>query len=590
MKSLSYLNKYLRQYKWLLLGGIVFIAISDFFGVWAQDFVREAFDTVEDSFLKEKETKTGEFFSLLTWFVLMYLLYNVIKGFFLFLQRQTIIVMSRHIEFHLKNEVYEHYQKLTPAFYKRNNTGDLMNRISEDVGRVRMYVGPGIMYTINLVVLFVLVIYKMISVNPELTLYVLAPLPLMAILVYTISKKLNRESEQVQKQQSLLSTIAQETFSGIRIIKSYGIEERKKQDFNSASQEYKKRNIKLTTTNAWFMPAMTLLVGISTALTVLIGGYQWLEGRVSMGNIPEFVIYVNMLTWPFASVGWVTSLVQRAAASQERINEFLSTQPEIKTGTEKPASLQGKIEFKNVSFVYPDTGITALKNVSFSIEPGQTLGVIGRTGSGKSTLSALLTRQYDDYSGEILLDGRPITSYDTAWLRSHIGYVPQDVFLFSDTIKENILFGTQPGQVNNTDLEQAADNAAVLDNIRSFPAGFETVLGERGITLSGGQKQRVSIARAIIRKPSLLLFDDCLSAVDTETEDTILNNLLRIMKGHSTLLISHRVSTVKHADKIVVLDNGQIVEEGIHADLLLAKGNYHSLYVKQSIEKEEVSD
>lgn len=583
MKSLAHLNKYLVQYKWLLLGGIVFIAISDYFGVRSQEYVRLAFDSVE----KPSDNPAVNF---IIWCVTMYVVFNLVKGFFLFLQRQTIIVMSRHIEYHLKNEVYEHYQKLTPAFYKRNNTGDLMNRISEDVGRVRMYLGPGIMYTINLVVLFILVIYQMLSVNAELTLYVLAPLPLMGILVYTISKKLNRESEQVQSQQSLLSTLAQETFSGIRIIKSYGIEERKKQDFHRASLEYKKRNIKLTTTNAWFMPAMTLLVGISTALTVLIGGYQWLEGKVTMGNIPEFVIYVNMLTWPFASVGWVTSLVQRAAASQERINEFLSTQPEIKTGTEKPASLRGEIVFNHVSFVYPDTGIKALKNVSFSIKPGETLGVIGRTGSGKSTLSALLTRQYDDYEGEILLDGKPITHYDTHWLRSNIGYVPQDVFLFSDTIKENILFGLQPGMATQTDLEQAAADAAVLENIRSFPEGFETMLGERGITLSGGQKQRVSIARAIIRRPSLLLFDDCLSAVDTETEDAILNNLLRIMKGQTTLLISHRVSTVKHASNIIVLDHGEIVESGNHADLLAAKGNYYSLYVKQSIEKEEVSD
>jgi ATP-binding cassette, subfamily B, multidrug efflux pump len=335
---------------------------------------------------------------------------------------------------------------------------------------------------------------------------------------------------------------------------------------------------------------MTLLVGISTTLTILVGGYQWLQGKVTMGNIPEFVIYVNMLTWPFASVGWVTSLVQRAAASQERINEFLSTVPEVKTGSAKPATLEGKIQFNNVSFVYPDTGITALKNISFTIDKGKTLGVIGKTGSGKSTLSALLTRQYDDYSGEILLDGKLITQYDTSWLRTKTGYVPQDVFLFSDTIKENILFGMQPNEATAEEMEQAASDAAVLDNIRSFPAGFETILGERGITLSGGQKQRVSIARAIIRKPSLLLFDDCLSAVDTETEDTILNNLLRIMQGRTTLLISHRVSTVKHADMIIVLDHGKIVESGSHTELLAAKGNYYTLYVKQSIEKEEVSD
>lgn len=595
MKSLSHLNKFLLNYKWLLLLGMLFIIISNFFAVISPELIRVSFDSVFDTFGKmEKGTLTGEEATQLIIRVAlfnagMFMLYALLKGVFLFFMRQTIIVMSRHIEYDQKNEIFHKYQQLSLSFYRKNNTGDLMNRISEDVSRVRMYLGPGIMYTANLVVLFVMILIQMFRINPELSVYVLIPLPLMGILVYVVSVRINKQSEEVQNQQSTLTTHAQEAFSGIRVLKTYGKEEEFAADFKKESEEYKKRVLRMIKTDALFHPIIALLIGLSTVLTVFMGGLFVVEGKISIGTIPEFLFYVNMLTWPFASVGWVTSLVQRAAASQERINEFLHTDTEIKNHNPVPHEITGEIEFRNVNFTYPDSGIVALKNVNVTVNAGETLAIIGKTGSGKSTMAALINRLYDPTSGEILLDGQPLQKANLDSLRSNTGYVPQEVFLFSDTISNNIAFGLKEGERNQELIEQAARDAAIYGNIMEFKERFETVVGERGITLSGGQKQRISIARAIIRNPKILVFDDCLSAVDTETEDEILRNLKRIMKGRTSVIISHRVSSVKHANKIIVLHHGQVVEEGTHQQLLDKKGFYFDIYRKQLLEDEKIT-
>ncbi|MGB6036876.1 MAG: ABC transporter ATP-binding protein, partial [Cryomorphaceae bacterium] len=515
---------------------------------------------------------------------------SVLKGVFLFFTRQTIIVMSRLIEFDLKNEVFDHYQKLTLAFYRRNNTGDLMNRISEDVSQVRMYLGPAIMYSINLVVLAVLAIGAMLRVNVELTLYVLLPLPLLSVSIYYVSKIINQRSERVQRQQSRLSTLTQEAFSGIRVLKAYNRQNFIQKDFTRECNTYKVLSLSQVKVDALFMPAIILLIGLSTIITIYVGGIKAIQGEITIGNIAEFVIYVNMLTWPFASVGWVTSLVQRAAASQERINEFLHTEPEIANPKAEKDEISGKIDFRNVSFIYPDSGIEALNNVSFSIPKGSTLAIIGRTGSGKSTIANLICRNFDVNEGQLLIDNQPINSLNLESLRSSIGYVPQDVFLFSDSIANNIGFGLNPEDISPEIIIKAAERAYVKHNIDEFPKKFETILGERGINLSGGQKQRVSIARAIAKEPNILIFDDCLSAVDTETEEIILGNLREIMKGKTTLLISHRVSTVKLADQIIVLDHGKVVEKGSHEELLSIDGEYRDLYQKQLLEEKKTVD
>lgn len=595
MKSLAHLNKFLYKYKWLLLLGMVFIVISNYFAVISPELIRVSFDSVFESFEKMETgtVTTDEATDLIIKIALinaaMYMLYALLKGIFLFFMRQTIIVMSRKIEYDQKNEIFNKYQQLSLSFYRRNNTGDLMNRISEDVSRVRMYLGPGIMYTANLVVLFVMILIQMFRINPELSVYVLIPLPLMAILVYVVSVRINRQSEKVQSQQSTLTTHAQEAFSGIRVLKTYGKEAESAKDFKKESEEYKNRVLRVVKTEALFHPIIALLIGLSTVLTIFMGGIFVMNGKISIGTIPEFLFYVNMLTWPFASVGWVTSLIQRAAASQERINEFLHAETEIKNENPVSHDINGKIEFKNVTFVYPDSGITALKNVNITVNEGETLAVIGKTGSGKSTLAALINRLYDATSGEILIDEKPIRQANLDSLRSNIGYVPQEVFLFSDTISNNISFGLKEIEINKERIEQAAREAAIYSNIVEFKDGFETVIGERGITLSGGQKQRISIARAIIRNPKILVFDDCLSAVDTETEDEILRHLKRIMKGRSSVIISHRVSSVKHADKILVLHHGEVVEEGSHLSLLDKKGYYFDIYRKQLLEDEKIS-
>jgi len=594
MRALKHLNAYFIRYKWMLLLGILFITISNYFGVRAPELIRYTFIDIEKWISQGAEPGVDRNYIIsqaLTAALVyagIYMLYALLKGLFLFFTRQTIIVMSRHIEFDLKNEIYAQYQKLSLSFYRRNNTGDLMNRISEDVSRVRMYIGPAVMYITNLAVLFVLVIYQMLAINPELTFYVLLPLPVMAFLVYTVSKRINKKSEEVQAQQSILTTHAQEAFSGIRVIKTFAREDSIHNDFIKESKLYRSKVLSLVRTDALFAPVITLLIGLSTILTVYIGCLKAFDGEVKVGVIAEFVIYVNMLTWPFATVGWVSSLIQRAAASQERINEFLHIEPEIVNHNHNEMTIEGHLQFRNVSFTYPASGIKALRAIDLEVKPGQTLAIIGKTGSGKSTLASLICRLYEATDGEVLLDKQDIRSANLDILRSSIGYVPQDVFLFSDTIANNIAFGLKQGSASQDKIVQSAKDACIHDNITGFKDGYETLVGERGITLSGGQKQRVSIARAIIREPRILIFDDCLSAVDTETEDQILKNLRRIMAGRTSVIISHRVSTVRHADKIIVLQQGSIIEQGSHQELIDKKGYYFDLHRKQLLESQKI--
>lgn len=501
----------------------------------------------------------------------------------MFFMRQTIIVMSRRIEYDQKNQVFDHYQKLSLSFYKRNNTGDLMARISEDVGQVRMYVGPAIMYTINLIVTFILVIVAMLRIDVELSIYILLPLPFLSYGIYKVSNIINLKSDKIQQQLSRLSSDVQEAFSGIRVLKAYNREKYSGASFEAESETYKNLSLDLVKTDAYFQPIVTVLIGLSTLFTIYIGGKQAIAGKISIGNIAEFVMYVNMLTWPVTSLGWVTSIIQRAAASQARINEFLNTVPEIPVSAGEMGKIKDSIEFKQVSFKYPDTGIQALSNISFSLKRGESLGIIGRTGSGKSSLANLLCRLYDPQEGEILVDGKNLKSLPVNAYRNQIGYVPQEVFLFSESIKNNIAFGLSTEQASDERIFEAAKSAVIYDNIVAFPEKFEALLGERGITLSGGQKQRVSIARALLKSPSLLIFDDCLSAVDTETEGKILHNLNREMQGKFSVIISHRVSSVIGATCILVIEDGKIAEQGTHAFLLSKRGIYYELYKKQLV-------
>ncbi len=585
MNSLTVLNKYFYKYRGRLLLGVLFVAISVVFKIFPAIYVRKSFDTVEKA-LKSFQSGGFELNDLqqqLIMYGLIIIGASLLNGLFTFFMRQTIIVVSRYIEFDMKNAIFDQYQKLSLAFYKRNNTGDLMNRISEDVSRVRMYIGPAIMYTINTSLLLLIVIPVMLDINVKLTLYVLTPLPILAVAIFYISKKINIKSEQVQRQLSSISTYVQEAFSGIRVLKAYTREKDSLDRFSVEANTYLKKNEELYRINALFFPLMILLIGLSTILTVYIGGQEVFAGRLTTGNIAEFIMYVNYLTWPVASIGWVTSLIQRAAASQTRINEFLSITPEIENPTEEPLNLNGKIEFRNVSFTYPDTGIKALKDVSFTLEAGKSLAIIGKTGSGKSTVATLIGRLYNTTEGEILVDDKPINTVNLYELRRSIGYVPQEAFLFSTTIGRNIGFGI--GDVPFEQIENAAKNAEVHHNIVDFPQGYDTKVGERGITLSGGQKQRISIARAIAKEPKVLIFDDCLSAIDTETEEKILNNLKRLIDQRTTLIISHRVSSVKHADRILVLDDGVIIEQGRHDELMQKDGYYRNMYEQQLTEE-----
>ena len=593
MKELAYLNKFFYKYRWRLIPGILFVIISNIFGVLPARVIQIAFDLVSENIntyrlfngFNRQNLVYEAFTSSLMLFGALVLGLALLRGLFLFFMRQTIILMSRHIEFDLKNEIYNHYQKLSMGFFRKNNTGDLMNRATEDVNRVRMYLGPAIMYAINTLVLFMLSITFMVNVDPWLTFYCILPLPILAFSIYYVHNLINHRSERIQEQLSNLSGFVQENFSGIRVIKAYGREKEIRKKFAIESEEYKQTSLALVQVQAIFYPAILFLVGISTLITVYLGGIEVMNGEITAGNIAEFIIYVNLLTFPVMSLGWVTSLIQRAAASQKRINEFLRTKPDITWETKESFDLEGHLVFKNVSFVYPDTGIRALENVSFEVKPGEFVAIIGRTGSGKSTIANLLMRMYDVTDGAIIIDGKSLQSINLRSYRDQIGFVPQEVFLFSDTIANNIAFGQ--AKADTVEVEQAAKDSAVYNNIIEFPNGFATLIGERGITLSGGQKQRLSIARALVKNPQVLVFDDCLSAIDTRTEEEILNNLGKKMQGKSTILIAHRVSTIKNADKILVLDDGKIIEQGNHADLIAAKGVYMKLYEKQLLEEQQ---
>lgn len=596
MKSLKYLNKYILKYKFRLLLGFVFIIFSNIFGLFPAQIIRQAFDLADAQINGNKIDSNSfltSFFQDLTFtqiiltFGGIVLTLAIIKGIFTFFMRQTIIIVSRLIEFDLKNEIFNHYQVLDSSFYKQNNTGDIMNRISEDVSKVRMYLGPGIMYTMNLVVLFAMVIPTMFSINTKLSLYSLIPLPILSVIIYLVSNLINKQSEKVQAKLSDITTLSQETYSGIRILKSFVKEKFFIAKLNSENEEYRARSMNLVKTNAFFFPTMMLLIGLSTIFTIYIGGQEYIKGNISKGNILEFVIYINMLTWPVTAIGWVTSIIQRAAASQTRINEFLATQPNVKNTNGKTENIDGQIQFNNISFTYPESGIEALRDISFNINKGETLAIIGKTGSGKSSIISLLLRNYDPNKGEILIDNKNIKSINLYNFRENVGLVPQEVFLFSDTIENNIAFGYKTNLTDKSAIENAAKDAVIYNNIIEFPDGFKTKVGERGITLSGGQKQRISIARAIIKSPKILIFDDCLSAVDTETEDKILNNLNKIMKDKTSIIVSHRVSSAKGADKILVLDNGKIIENGTHESLLHLKGSYYETYQNQLLEEEQ---
>lgn len=597
MKSLKHLNKYLFKYKYRLLLGFIFIAASNVFGLFPAQLIREAFDLADaqlngtkinsDSFLTSF-FEGASFTKIVLSFGLLVLALAVIKGIFTFFMRQTIIIVSRLIEYDLKNEIFNHYQLLDASFYKKNNTGDIMNRISEDVSKVRMYLGPGIMYSMNLVVLFALVVPTMFSINVRLTLYSLAPLPILSITIYLVSNLINKQSQKVQSQLSDITTLSQETYSGIRVLKSFVKERFFISKLNKENESYRTYSMNLVKTNAFFFPVMMLLIGLSTILTIYIGGQELIAGNITgNGTILEFVIYINMLTWPVTAIGWVTSIIQRAGASQTRINEFLATKPTITNPSDKNDIICGNIKFKDVSFTYPESGIEAIKGVSFEVKKGETLAIIGKTGSGKSSIINLLLRNYDTNNGDIFIDDKNIKEVNLNEFRENVGLVPQEVFLFSDTIENNIAFGYKNNLPEKSIIEEAAKNAAIYSSIKEFPNGFQTKVGERGVTLSGGQKQRISIARAIIKSPKILIFDDCLSAVDTETEDKILNNLNRIMKDKTSIIVSHRVSSVKGADKILVLDNGKIIEEGTHDKLIEDQGNYYETYQNQLLEEEK---
>jgi len=584
MRALRHLNKYFLKYKYRLLIGLVITIIARVFSTLVPTIIGNSVDVVQ-KYLDGEITNLAQVKSSLITNILLILGAVLIAALFTFLMRQTFIVVSRFIEFDLKNEVYQHYQKLSLNFYKKNRTGDLMNRISEDVSKVRMYAGPAIMYSVNTITMFVVVISYMISIAPELTLYTIVPLPILSISIYKLSVAIHKRSTIVQVFLSKLTTFTQESFSGITVIKAYGIEAQTQDNFSSLSENSKDKNLDLAKVQALFFPLMVLLIGFSNILVIYIGGKQFINGTIEdLGIIVQFILYVNMLTWPVATVGWVSSIIQQAEASQVRINEFLSQEPEITNTVTHQTPIHGNILFDNVSFVYDDTNITALKNISFEVKPGETIGIIGKTGSGKSTILDLLGRLYDVSTGEIRLEEAPIQKLNLTNLREHIGYVPQDAFLFSDSIKNNIKFGKE--DATDDEVYQAAKDAVVHKNIMDFTNQYETVLGERGITLSGGQKQRVSIARAIIKDPSILLFDDCLSAVDTETEEEILQNINKISKDKTTFIVSHRVSTIKNANKIIVLDEGKITQQGTHNQLINTKGYYKELYLKQLSEKE----
>lgn len=601
MKHLGSLNKYFWKYKWLFLLGIIFIVLSNYFRILSPQVTKYVLNTVEVSLQKNKvltpssktnydplvqkyivvkaNTSAFSFKHKIIFCGIILLALALISGFFMFLMRQTIIVMSRHIEFEQKNEIFNHYQKLDTAFYKTHNTGDLMNRISEDVSRVRMYTGPAVMYVINLAATIGFSVFYMLKENRLLTLYVLSPLPVLAFTIYYVNTIINKKSDKIQSLLSDLTTNAQESYSGIRVIKSFVQEKAMLGFFKKNSEDYRNNAISLAKTESIYFPAMSLLIGISTLLTIMIGGMYVIRGELNIGVIGEFVMYILLLTFPVSAIGWTASMIQRASTSQRRINEFLHTKPGIVNNGNTNVILKGNIEFINVDFTYPHTGIHAIKHFNLKINKGEKIAIIGKTGSGKSTLAQLLLRMYDPQQGEILYDGISIKKIDTSSLRSQISYVPQDVFLFSDTVAENISFGV-PEIIENK-ITGAAKEAVVDKEIQQFTQKYQTIIGERGVTLSGGQKQRISIARALINKHEIVIFDDCLSAVDAKTENEIINNLYNYLQNKTAIIITHRIFSLFNFDKIILLKDGIIAEQGTHKNLLNQKGMYADMYLQQ---------
>lgn len=579
MKELQYLNKYLYTYRKKLLIGVFITIIARIFSLFTPRLVGNSMTAIEQ-FLKQPNQDSDVLGRVLLFNIALIIAASLVSGFFTFLMRQTIINVSRYIEYDLKNEVYQHYQVLCSTFYKKNRTGDLMSRISEDVSKVRMYFGPALMYSINTIALFVIVISYMVSIAPSLTLYTLLPLPVLSVTIYQLSKAINIRSTAVQETLAKLSSFSQEAFSGIGIIKSYNLQASIEDSFAMLSLESKNQNVALAKVQAWFFPLMILLIGFSNLLVIYVGGKQYIAGEIEIGVLAEFIIYVTMLTWPVATVGWVTSIVQQAEASQKRINAFLQQKPSIENGFSTKKIAHGQLSFEQVSFTYPDTGIKALNDISFELKEGETLGIVGKTGSGKSTLLDLIARLYDPTEGKVIIDNQNANAYTLNNLREVIGYVPQNPFLFSESIEDNIRFGKNDASIE--EIVEAAKNAAVHNNIKGFKDGYKTLLGERGVTLSGGQIQRISIARALIKDPIILLFDDCLSAVDADTEEKILAHLNRISQDKTTCIVSHRVSSVKNADKIIVLKEGEIIQQGTHKELLKKAGHYRELAEKQS--------
>lgn len=584
MKELSYLNKYFVKYKYSFSLGIIFTIIAQIFMLFTPKLISQSFKVIEE-FSKDTSVSSTVIREELISNVLLIVATTIVAGLLTFLMRQTLIVMSRHIEFDLKNEVFRQYENLSQNFYKQSRTGDLMNRISEDVSKVRMYVGPAVMYSINTIIRFAIVIIYMYNVSPRLTAYTLLPLPLLSYGIFKLSTEINKRSTIFQQYLSKVSSFSQEIFSGLRVIKAYSLEQQHSNNMVILANESKSKSLNLAKVQSLFGPLMMALIGISNLVVIYFGGLMYIDGTIqSIGTIAEFILYVNMLTWPVASLGWVSSMVQEAEASQKRLNEFLKIQPEIQNNTTERSIIEGAISFNDVSFTYADTNITALKNISFTVQKGETLAILGKTGSGKSSILSLISRLYDVTNGVINIDGKSIQSLNLNDLRNNIGIVPQDAFLFSDSIKNNIKFGKE--DATDDEVMAAAKSAVVHNNIMGFNKKYDTVLGERGITLSGGQKQRVSIARAVIKNPPILLFDDCLSAVDTETEETILNNLFEICKDKTTIIVSHRVSSAKNANKIIILEDGKIIQQGTHNQLVNEEGYYASLYLKQLSEKE----
>lgn len=580
-KSLPYLNRYISKYKKTYLIGFLFILLKNILSIIPIPYIGKAINEIKDA-INHPENNQEDFFQNIIFYGSIIIFAPIFSGIFQFLMRQTIVVVSRKIEFDLRNEIFKHYEVLSQSFYKKNKTGDLISRISEDVGQIRMYLGPGIMYTLNLFSIIILVAYQMISINPEMSLYVLIPLPILSLLIFLISKTINAKSKLVQQQLAAISSFVQDSFSGIRVIKSYHTEEKIIKDYTLETQKYKALNISLAAINAFFFPMIILIIGFSYLFILYAGGKKYALGEIDdIGTIAEFFMYTSLLIWPFTVTGWVTSVIQRAEAAQKRINDFLQTVPQIQNHNPNPSKIEGVIEFKNVSFTYENTGIQALKGVSFKINKGQTLAILGKTGSGKTTIAELIMRMYDVQSGSIEIDGENIQKINLNDLRSSIGYVPQEAYLFSDSIKNNIGFGLNQSELTDEKVISAAKKAAIHENISHFQEGYETILGERGVTLSGGQKQRIAIARALIKNPKIYIFDDSLSAVDTETEEKILQNLAHSTQNTTTIIITHRISSAKNADYIIVLNNGEIIENGSHKTLIDKKGYYNSLFLQQ---------